>query len=74
MAHVHAWRGRRFVVADLHPLTCFSNQRECQSIPLDILVVMVPSVLNESARIINTFFHAKYQNFASRSEPNIALS
>ena len=38
-----------------------------------LLIVMVLSVHNESSRIVGTLSCAKWQNFASRSEPNGAL-
>ena len=40
---------------------------------LDLLVKMVSSVPDESARIICTYFRAKTTNFVSGSEPNGAL-
>ena len=39
----------------------------------NLLFKMVPSVSDESARIVGTLFYTKATNFASSSEPNKAL-
>ena len=51
----------------------FDNGSWCQNAHLDFLVKMVPSVLDESAWIVDTHFRAKIRNFVSGSEPNGAL-
>ena len=45
----------------------------CQSIPLGLLVIMIPSVHNDSAWIISTLFCTETTYFANWSEPNRAL-
>ena len=42
---------------------------ECQSIPLDILITMVPSVRGKSTWIVNTVFCANWRNFDNWSKP-----
>ena len=37
----------------------------CQLVPLSLLVTMVPSVRDDSARIVGTLFYAEMTNFAS---------
>ena len=43
-----------------------------QEVSLDLLIIMVLSVCNESARIINTLFCARATNFVNGSETNRA--
>ena len=51
--------GHSGLVMDCCPSAIFYCQIGCQQVPLDLLIKMVPSVLYESARIVNTHFHAK---------------
>ena len=60
------------MVADFRPPTSFGSQHGCQSIPLNLLVVMVSSIGDESARIVGTYFHAKTKTLQvdpSQKEP-----
>ena len=62
---------RRCSNADLQPL--LTAALGSKQFHLNILVAMVPSICNESAQIVGTFFRAKWQNFDSWSKPNRAL-
>ena len=37
----------------------FHSDSDCQQVPLNLLVIMVPSVIDKSTRIISTFFPCK---------------
>ena len=51
----------------------FSSQRGCQSIPLGLLVLMVPSICYENAWIVSTLFCANWQKVNSWFEATEAL-
>ena len=54
------WEGCEPTTLICHSLASLDSQLGCQSIPLNFLFVMVPSIYDKSGRIIGTFFRAKW--------------
>ena len=67
------WKSRCGIALICRPQPTFTTISWSQQVPLDLLVTMVLSVHDESARIVDTHFCAETTNFASRFEPNRAL-
>ena len=64
---------RRFLALLRCPPATFTAISRSQQVHLDLLVKMVPSITDKSARIVDTHFCTKTGNFASGSEPNKTL-
>ena len=68
-----AWGRPRMNDDEMPSLATFDGPPWCQKVPFSLLIVVVPSIRDESPQIVGTVFRTKRRNFNCWSELNRAL-